>query len=783
MLFETEQSSSVSLYKPSVTNDFQPAANPIQFQEETPTTSSVSPIGTSDDHAYPAPSSSDIKRKLDKALDALERTTKKLKAKQQEVRRLNQKLKDLGSIVNEIEKNNLISSDLAEVLNSKLNDIPKEIFKRLLNDTTNQQYPKELKEFALTLHFYSPKGYNYVRDTFDLKLPCDRTIRSWYEGVDGDPGFTQDSFNSLKYHAEKAKESNKKLQCALMVDEMAIKKHVQYAGGDYRGLVDLGDGDDSNENLAKDVFVIMAVDINGDWKLPLAYFLIDTLTAQVRANILLECLRRLNEIGVTVVSLTSDGPPTNLSMFKILGANLDPFNMDASFPHPCEGCPRVQVVLDACHMLKLLRNALAHYKYFENSDGEQISWKFIQALHNLQDKCEFRIGNKLRKAHIEWWKQKMKVDLAAQVFSLSVADALEFCKDILGEPEFQGAEATIKFIRTINNLFDALNSRSKVTEGSKAPINKDNFNDLTHFFNETKEMLLDLVAPDGKPLYQSPRKIPIIGFLTAMQSSLKIFEIHELDHLLTYKLSQDHLELWFGAVRSRGGTSNNPTALYFKGIYKRLLIRHQIKNKVGNCSTQDNTEVLPVIPEKQYEPQIDESTNDFTIHDHAYTPIPSPNPSEVQKAVINYIAGFVVRKILSTNTCEICSSALQSDTAHELINMKNRGGLKKPSNAVVDVCILTDDILNKHIQESMTPTKISITEKVTFEVLEFAKTSNIFQDLQETHSKEHTYGLITKIASFYCKVKATEIGKKVTERATGSKIRKQLSKLILFKHQ
>jgi hypothetical protein len=223
-----------------------------------------------------------------------------------------------------------------------------------------------------------------------------------------------------------------------MVDEMAIKKHVQYAGGDYKGLVDLGDGDDENENLAKDVFVIMAVDINGDWKLPLAYFLIDTLTAQVRANIILECLRRLNEVGVTVVSLTSDAPPTNLSMFKILGANLNPLNMDASFPHPCEGCPRVQVVLDACHMLKLLRNALAHYKYFENGDGEQISWKYIQELHKLQEEAQFRLGNKLRKAHIEWWKQKMKVDLAAE--------ALEFCKDFLGLPQFQGAEATINFI-------------------------------------------------------------------------------------------------------------------------------------------------------------------------------------------------------------------------------------------------------------------------------------------------------------------------------------------------
>jgi hypothetical protein len=70
-------------------------------------------------------------------------------------------------------------------------------------------------------------------------------------------------------------------------------------------------------------------------------------------------------------------------------------------------------------------------------------------------------------------------------------------------------------------------------------------------------MMLDLLAPDGKPLYQSPRKTPVIGFLTAMQSTLQVFQIHQLDHLLTYKLSQDHLEFWFGAVRPRG--SHCPT--------------------------------------------------------------------------------------------------------------------------------------------------------------------------------------------------------------------------------
>jgi hypothetical protein len=199
--------------------------------------------------------------------------------------------------VKEIESSNTISRDLANLITSKLNGAPKELLARLLNDSSNKPYPKELKEFSLTLHFYSPKGYNYVRDTFNLNLPCERTIRSWYKDIDGEPGFTQDSFCALKQHVEDAKKEGKELFCALMMDEMAIKKHVQFFGKDYTGLVDLGDGGENEDAIAKDAYVLMAVDINGNWKLPLGYFLIDSLTAKDRAKIISECLTRLNEIG------------------------------------------------------------------------------------------------------------------------------------------------------------------------------------------------------------------------------------------------------------------------------------------------------------------------------------------------------------------------------------------------------------------------------------------------------------------------------------------------------
>ena len=56
----------------------------------------------------------------------------------------------------------------------------------------------------------------------------------------------------------------------------------------------------------------------------------------------------------------------------------------------------------------------------------------------LQDKEGLRLGNKLKLAHIQWRQQKMKVNLAAQALSASLADAIEYCTEVLKLEQFQG---------------------------------------------------------------------------------------------------------------------------------------------------------------------------------------------------------------------------------------------------------------------------------------------------------------------------------------------------------
>lgn len=61
----------------------------------------------------------------------------------------------------------------------------------------------------------------------------------------------------------------------------------------------------------------------------------------------------------------------------------------------------------------------------------------------------------------------MKVKFAAQIFSASVADAIDFCKNDLKYPEFVDSTPTTRFIRLINDPFDILNSMNMKQRGFK----------------------------------------------------------------------------------------------------------------------------------------------------------------------------------------------------------------------------------------------------------------------------------------------------------------------------
>jgi len=112
-------------------------------------------------------------------------------------------------------------------------------------------------------------------------------------------------------------------------------------------------------------------------------------------------------------------------------------------------------------------------------------------------------------------------------------------------------------------------------------------------------------------------------------------------------MSQDHLEMFFAAVRGKGGYNNNPSAKQFKYAYKRLLLH--IKLTIlphGNTNPQNNTDILNIINlntgidniiyeclEQQEENENDVSNEPFITNSWC--------TSNYIQDVVAYISGFI----------------------------------------------------------------------------------------------------------------------------------------------
>ena len=127
-----------------------------------------------------------------------------------------------------------------------------------------------------------------------------------------------------------------------------------------------------------------------------------------------------------------------------------------------------------------------------------------------------------------------------------------------------------------------------------------------------------------------------------------------------------------------------------------------------------------------------------------------------------------------------------------LLNRKRWGKLIDSSSDVVNVCIETEKTfcsLEKATNGFMTR-KRSIAPFVVSTVLKrvFSKSNQIFQSLSShmadsSPDQNHLFILVKLIAQCYCKIRLHHIARQITSKINESNVRKNLTKLILFKNQ
>jgi len=250
-------------------------------------------------------------------------------------------------------------------------------------------------------------------------------------------------------------------------------------------------------------------------------------------------------------------------------------------------------------MLKLSRNALAALGEFQIPNRGTVKWEHINNLNELQQNEVHRAGNRLTSEHVSFEKQKMKVRLASQTFSSSVATALNFARQ-LKIPGLSDSETTEFFVRMIDRLFDIFNSKSRIAKGFKEPLTKSNLSATLRFLVECSAVFMQMQDPTGTKLCYTRRNMFAIGFLVnslqSIANHLLYASENPLEYILTYKLSQDHLELFFSAVRSANGWNNNPSAKQFSATYRALLHHSGVNAGINsNVLPQDGTELMYLV--------------------------------------------------------------------------------------------------------------------------------------------------------------------------------------------
>ncbi len=449
---------------------------------------------------------------------------------------------------------------------------------------------------------------------------------------------------------------------------------------------------------------------------------------------------------------------------------------------------------------------VATYKRFKFGD-KFIEWKYIEDLHELQEKLRFKFGNKLSATHIKFKNSIMKVKYAVQVLSSSVADAIEFLRK-MGLPEFQGSEETVFFIRTVDRIFDFLNSRSPFGRGYKAPINAKNLEFLKRESAKWIDYLLKLKTASNKPLYQSARKNFILSFVTCIKSVLVIsgdlLLTKYYKYILTYKFSQDLLELFFGIVRLRFGCNNNPTAFQFYFAMKTLLLKNDISpSHLGNCMLFAATEGASyeygkfLLTKKNKKNDVtvkgknEEDENEYIKS--LLEEIEQLDPNGILRdCILYYIAGFVVRKLAkNVVTCVQCKTALFKNTSdhsdhnycipdiplyEQFVSFKNRGGLILASH---DVFLIVKEC-ETYVIPFLNNLKDLKFSRIILEVqTKLLECNKVFRELdcEAELFDNHKLALIQRVCALYLKVRIYSL-----THWKNSKIskRKVMTKAVLF---
>ncbi|CAG4923331.1 unnamed protein product [Colias eurytheme] len=569
-----------------------------------------------------------------------------------------------------------------------------------------RRWTKEQKITALRIYKRSPTCYNLLRRL--IILPSPSSLKKLLQLFDLKVGINKKIFEMLKKVSKNLKQKDNEF--ILSFDEISIRKHLLY--NNKNDLID-GYQDHGLQGRSSQVacyaLVFMLSGIRKQIKQPVAFYLSGSSVSADRLSVLIkEVLYHCFEVNINVSATVCDMDGVNRKALGTLGATPENPQIEI-YNH------NVVTLFDAPHLLKCFRNLFMKYniksKKNISSDGKVgegiAKWTHIKEFYDLDSQNDhFVFAPKLRTEHLAPnSKQKMRVSLAAQVLSHSVAAGM-YCKIAKGELP-QEAIITADLIVDMDNLFDCLNSDSQdLKNGKKCCTNMNDRTPHIQLFKKMKSFFqnMEFVGCRSKP----PSLYGWIWTINGVEQIWQnIKQKYQISSLCTRKLQQDPLENLFGIIRGNCGANTNPTTGQFIAALKTAVLSRLATTgaKGTNCETDHNEAIInnfktlftrSVTTEKENE---DEGPVPFTIEFNI-----KELDGEEEMIVTNdtqacaYVAGFILKKI--DTKCNDCKESLytkEKGLEHLFIEMKEydtKDRLKYGSN----ILIKTIELCSKYIK-------------------------------------------------------------------------------------
>lgn len=655
-------------------------------------------------------------------------------------------------------------------------------------------YSPVLRSFALTMHFYSPSAYRFLREKFKNHLPHPSVIRKWYanSNVNGAPGITEQAMQMVKRLGAEMKEKNQELVVALSFDEMAIRKNEQWDGKEFLGHVTVDDNKNSeNEEtpIANNSLVFMVTGVNKLFSLPVAYYFINSISTPLKHALVYEIIEQISKCDVRLISVTFDGLPQNIAVCEKFGAS---FNIEKDF-RPYFEDPfqqkRVYVILDPPHMEKLARNTIASKKIIY-VDNVAIKWDFFESLEVFRTEKNAAHMHKLNKKHIQWFRSKMNVRLAVETLSESVATCMEYFRD-LGFNEFADCTETITFIRFCDKMFDTMNTKliSNNNNIFKSALNDANKNEIFAFYDEAIAYLKRLkLKSDGKPIYTGKNKTFVRGFIVNMTNIKMMYkdlvDTKIMNCLPVFRVSQDLLESLFGRIRQQNGCNDNPTCQQFMSAYRKLFINNSIRSsELANCI--DDLNILTISSHRSRRPILngsntptcDESLEE-SVCERSLEQICNLNPlvDGLEDVSIAYLAGFIEKKITNSRfECSDCLNVLkENEKILESQYMKSQH-TQIPCRSTYTICKIANRNLNTYKRRS----ECNYDALFNF-IMREINLSSLYINSNFVHDEMHKYYFVSFVVEEFLRLQSNQIARTTTLNLQTKIMRKGLHKYVHF---